>query len=204
MGGIGSDFRQQSVNYDQPQIGVVVDRKDPGVNGKPLGRVKVRIPGLCDTSTAWALPFGVPGGGSAQRGFKWVPQVGAEVLVIFAGGDPDRPYYSPLNWGVPAGESEVPTDAKDLPPGESEDVHCIEFARYAITVDERPGHEGLVIKDKASGGDSIEFDGTAATGPGILIKASAGLVIQVDGVFSIDAAMIVFNGRKLGVVDGDV
>ena len=76
----------------------------------------------------------------------------------------------------------------------SEDVHTLEFDRYAITVDERDKKaQSLIIKDKISG-DSIEFDGVA---PGIVIKATAALIIDVDGLVSIDASSIVLNGRKI-------
>jgi uncharacterized protein involved in type VI secretion and phage assembly len=190
--GIQSDFRQGSLSYDTPQIGVVVERSDP----QALGRIKARIPGLCEPSTAWAFPLGAPGGGSAQRGLKWVPALGAEVVIIFIGADPDRPYYMAAQWGAPSGKSEIPADAASLPAGQAEDVHSMEFARYAITVDERQGNESLIIKDKVSG-DSIEWDGRAASGPGMVIKASAALIIQVDGVFAVESTMISLNGRKL-------
>jgi len=171
--------------------GVIVAREDP----LDLGRVKVRIPGLFETSSPWCFPVGMPGAGGKQRGAKWVPPLGAEVAVYFRGGDPNQPRYMAGHWGRPNGESEIPTDAKDQ--DHSEDIHALETDHYAVTIDDRPGKERMVFKDKVSG-DSIEFDGTSATGPGILIKATAALVIQVDGAFSVEAAMIILNGRKLG------
>lgn len=176
------------IRYYAMQTGVVVDRNDP----KKLGRVRVRIPGLCEPYSGWAWPVGTSGGGSAKRGLKYVPQVGAEVSLWFRGGDPDQPYYAAGHWGEPGGQSEIPTDAAGV--DKSEDVHTLEFDRYAITIDERdPKAQSLIIKDKVSG-DSIEFDGKA---PGIVITATAALVIDVMGICSIDASTLILNGRKV-------
>ncbi len=180
------------VRYFAMYVGVVLDRNDPEV----LGRVRVRVPGLMDDGGPWAWPLGMPGGGGPQLGFKMVPRLGAEVAVFFKGGDPDAPYYLPAQWGAPGGSSEMPTDCKDLLPGESPDVDCFETERYSILFDNRPGHETLRIKDKKAG-DMIEMDGTSATGPGITIFGSAAVYIKTDGAFVVDASSAVINGRKL-------
>lgn len=63
------------------QIGIVANSMDP--TGK--GRVQVRVPALAGDSGSWARvcrPFGA---------LASAPQVGAAVLVLFEGGDPDRP-----------------------------------------------------------------------------------------------------------------
>lgn len=173
------------------QIGEVVDRNDP-LN---LGRVRVRIPGLVDDAGAWAFPLGAPGGGTKQRGLKFVPRLHAEVGVLFKGGDPDHPYYLPAQWGT----GEMLTDAASKSASEAPDVDCLETERYAITIDNREGQESLTIKDKVSG-DSIEFDGSPATGPGITITATAALYIKVAGVFVVESLSASINGRQ--VVDG--
>jgi uncharacterized protein involved in type VI secretion and phage assembly len=62
-------------------LGIIADTADP--TGK--GRVKVRFPALPLESDVWARvckPFGAPAG---------KPQIGAEVAVIFAMGDPRHP-----------------------------------------------------------------------------------------------------------------
>lgn len=177
------------------QVGEVVDRNDP----EGLGRVRVRIPGLMDDAGPWAWPLGMPGGGTAQRGMKFVPRLHAEVAVFFKGGDPDVPYYMPAQWGAPGGVSEMPTDAAKLPPDEAPDVDCIETEHYKVTIDNRPGHEALRLVDKVSG-DMIEMDGTTATGPGITIFGNAAVYIKSNGAFVVDALSAVINNRK--VVDG--
>jgi hypothetical protein len=183
------------VRYFGMQVGEVVDRNDP----KVLGRVRVRIPGIMDDAGPWAWPLGMPGGGVGQRGLKMVPRLHAEVAVFFQGGDPDVPYYLPAQWGAPGGASEMPTDCKDLPASESPDVDCLETERYSITIDNRPGHETLRLKDKVAG-DMIEMDGTSATGPGITIFGNAAVYIKSNGAFVVDALSAVINGRK--VCDG--
>ena len=63
------------------QIAIVANTMDPAGSA----RVKVRFPWLPGGDSAWARvcrPFGAPVG---------PPQVGASVVVLFEGGDPDRP-----------------------------------------------------------------------------------------------------------------
>lgn len=179
------------IRYFSIRDGVVIDRKDP----LALGRIRARIPGLTE-QTPWAFPSGSPGGGGKQRGFKWVPPMGAEVAIYFMGGDPDQPRYLPGHWGQPDGESEIPEDAALDASDTPEDVHAMEFDNWKILIDDRPGKETMRFSNKTSG-DMIEFDGTKATGPGITIQASAGLYIKVDGAFIVDAISAVINGRKI-------
>ncbi|HEU4405503.1 MAG TPA: phage baseplate assembly protein V, partial [Polyangiaceae bacterium] len=60
-------------------IGYVTDRDDP----ERLGRVRLCIPGVLEPHSAWAWPLGTGGGGSKDCGFFAVPEVGAEVGVLF-------------------------------------------------------------------------------------------------------------------------
>jgi hypothetical protein len=185
------------LKYYAMQTGFVSDRADP----EGFARVKVVIPGLCDQpSTGWAWPMGSLGGGSAQRGSKSVPQVGAEVCVFFKGGDTDSPYYIPANWGAPGGVSELPGATTQNALGTSNadpDVHVIfESSRYILYVDERPASPGLYITDKVSG-DSIYFDGSSTTGPGIGITATAAVYFNIYGAFIVDASKAQINGRNV-------
>lgn len=175
------------IRYFAPQIGVVTNRRDP----MGLSRVKVRVPGLLEPESSWALPFGTHGG-SSKRGIKFTPKIGAEVVVFFIGGNPDRPYYIGGNWGNPGGVSEMLTDPQAAPK-EPENVNAIEGDRYTITFDERKGHAGLQIRDKKTG-DLFELDGESAGGR---IKVSAGFILEVDGLLSIKASQVTINGRKV-------
>ena len=187
-------------------VGVVYDRNDP----EGLGRVRVRLPGLVEPATGWAWPLGAPGGGAKQRGMKWIPKLGAEVGVFFAQGNPDRPYYFTTNWGKPAATgteipgSNIDPDTLDGEDGEpnagsntemsasaSPDVIVTETNNYLIVVDEREGKDRFFIRHKATG-DHAEYDGI---GKGWVLRASTGVFVSCDGVFSVEASQIQLNRR---------
>jgi hypothetical protein len=174
-------------------IGVVVDREDPDT----LGRVRVTIPGLVEPSSAWAFPLGTLGGGSAQRGGYFVPEKDAEVGVLFQQGDVEHPYYLAGHWGVPEAGTEIPTPIKDATAADAPKIRTIETKQWVLTFDDRDGKEVLVVRDKTSG-DGIEIDGAAKSGQGITIKATAGLVLDCDGLITIDGrAGVQINGRSV-------
>lgn len=82
-------------------VGIVEDNKDP----EKLGRVKVRVPhvygavggvfGTIPTNTLpWALPLGLPAGGSnASGGLSMLPEPGDQVAVQFLDGEPEKPCW---------------------------------------------------------------------------------------------------------------
>lgn len=95
--------------------GIVENVSDP----LKLGRVKVRVPHVYGASAAgggvigtndlpWALPAGMPAGGSAESGgFSHLPNVGDHVYVRFLDGEPEKPIWE---WGM-----QTQADAKALP-----------------------------------------------------------------------------------------
>jgi uncharacterized protein involved in type VI secretion and phage assembly len=184
---MAGEFDTHDPRYTALYIGQVADRTDP----ERLGRVRVRIPGLVEPASAWAFPLGTMGGGSAGRGFFAVPEVGAEVGVLFHQGDPDHPYYLSGHWGRPDGTSEVPAPARDLAAAETPQVRVFESRRFLLVFDDRGGREALLIKDKTSG-DQIELDGHAM---GITVKATSALLLQADGLISIESPTVQINGR---------
>lgn len=86
-------------------VGVVTNVQDP----EPLGRVKVKFPGLDQAvESGWAR-IAYPGagkGGKGARGSLWLPEVGDEVLVGFEDGDTRHPVLLggllPKDAGFPA------------------------------------------------------------------------------------------------------
>jgi hypothetical protein len=170
------------------QIGVVVARDDP----RGLGRVRMRIPGLVEPASPWALPMGLPGGGSVDRGIWWVPELGAEVAVLFKGGDPDVPFYIPANWGAPGGQSEVP----DASAGGHPDVRVMAFGAYDLVVDSRPGSKGFKVVDRADGENLLEFDGVTRT---LGISATTAVKIESTGQISIDGLVVTIKGIQAGL-----
>lgn len=208
--------------YNGIYEGVVTQNEDP----LKLGRVKARIPGIADDpDSVWALPVGMPGGGVAQRGFFDVPRVDSEVYVFFLGGDTDKARFFTGHWGLPAGESEVPTHAKEAMdedgPEVADQVKVYETNSWVMAFDERPGKERFLIKRKREAGTTeddpfppdfddedliggnalmIELDATQGT---IAFSAPGGIFLRSLGMIDIDAAIIQIAGRKVtnGIVD---
>jgi hypothetical protein len=166
-------------------IGHVVDRDDP----EGLGRVRVRVPGLLEPASAWAFPLGTAGGGSANTGFFAVPEVGAEVGVLFNQGDVDAPFYLCGHWGKPGGVSEVPKEAQRPSPTN----RVLATAGFRIEIDEAPGTRGLRITCLKNG-DVIEIDAEANA---LHIKATTALVLEADGLVDIRGAIVQLNGRRV-------
>ena len=85
--------------------GVVEANKDP----LKLGRLKVRVPHVFGSNSTgsgyipvndlpWALPAGMPAGGSADSGgFSQIPEIGDKVWVRFLDGEPEKPIWE---WGM--------------------------------------------------------------------------------------------------------
>jgi hypothetical protein len=183
--------------------GIVYDREDP----KKVGRVRVEIPGLMDNpATGWAWPIGMPGSGAAQQGSKWVPKLGAEVVVWFKQGDPDAPRYLSSLWGddtdtgneIPGNVQKITQDietgaftTEELTKSQAPDVHVWETNDFRVYIDERTGKRGLILQHKYTG-DFIEYD---AETYGWQIKATSALIIDVDGLCSIRAGQLQLNDR---------
>ena len=166
-------------------IGHVVDRDDP----EQLGRVRVRVPGLLEPASAWAFPLGTVGGGSAGAGFFAVPEVGAEVGVLFNQGDVEAPFYLGGHWGKPRGQSEVPAEAQRTSPTN----RVFATAGFRIEIDEAPGSRGVRITCLKNG-DTVELD---AETNAVRVKATTALVLEADGLVDIRGAIVQLNGRRV-------
>lgn len=179
-------------------VGTVVDNADP----EKLGRVRVRIPGICEPASAWAFPLGA-GGGTSHRGAYCPPDVRADVAVLFQAGDVERPFYIGGYWGAPDAGLETPGPAggyrgaedpvEDVSAADAPLVKALEGKRYIAIMDERAGKERLVLRDKVTD-DEILFDGVQL---GIRIKATTVLSLESDGVVSIKGLQVVVNGRPI-------
>jgi uncharacterized protein involved in type VI secretion and phage assembly len=175
--------------------GVVTDRNDPF----KVGRVRIRVPGLIEFPGVWALPMGMPGAGSATKGFFFVPEEGAEVSVFFKQGDVDHPRYLAGAWGRPNGNPELPSSALTAEDGtayskeEIPNVTVLETRRYEIVIDDNEGHERLAIRDKQSPDeDIIEID---SVNNGIRIKGTTAVRIESTGVVNLEGLQVIINGR---------
>jgi uncharacterized protein involved in type VI secretion and phage assembly len=167
-------------------IGYVTDRDDP----EQLGRVRVCLPGLLEPHSMWAWPLGTSGGGSKDRGFFAVPEVGAEVAIFFNQGAVDAPpYYLAAHWGKPNGESEVPEEARKSPP----DNRVLATETFRIELDESAGGRRLQITNRANG-DHLVFD---AEDNSVTLEATTGLTLRAVGAISLEAPLITIGGRVI-------
>jgi len=160
-------------------IGEVVDR-DP-----ELRRVKVKIPGLIEPSSAWAFPLGGPAaGGSKGVGFDGVPRLGAAVAIWFNRGDPDHPYYQAASQG----RDEIPAEVAG-----KLDAQIWSSENWGILLDDTQDGRVLQIINRKTG-DLIEMN---AEENSITIQGTTSVDIQSIGIVNIDAPNVQIKGRKV-------
>lgn len=184
---------------------LVTDIVDP----EGLGRVKIALPWSPDTAGAryetWARLATFMAGNN--RGSWFIPDVDDEVLIVFEGGDPRRPYVIGSLW-----------NGKDSPP-ESMDSAGKNFKKVLrsrngvkLTMDdtdgreqfilETPGGQKLTLKDGPGAVEIVDSNGNSIKmeASGITITASAKVTINASqvavsaGMVTVDAAMSKFSG----------
>ena len=179
------------------------------VDPEGLGRVKIALPWSPDTAGAryetWARLATFMAGNN--RGSWFIPDVDDEVLIVFEGGDPRRPYVIGSLW-----------NGKDTPP-ESMDGAGKNFKKVLrsrngvkLTMDdtdgreqfilETPGGQKLTLKDGPGAVEIVDSNGNSIKmeTSGITITASAKVTINASqvavsaGMVTVDAAMSKFSG----------
>jgi uncharacterized protein involved in type VI secretion and phage assembly len=165
--------------------GIVVDVEDPEM----LGRIKVQVPSVLgdQVSTGWAMPC-VPYGGEANRGFLFVPEVGAGVWVEFEEGDLEFPVWVGTFWSKPGGTTDLPKP--NGPDGAEEEVQSpptrkiIKTAKgHTLQFEDKDGEERIVLWE-ATHSHVISLDEAGVTvtdGSGNSIKTTE------DGISVLDA-----------------
>ena len=183
--GFDGDGFQGNLIYGLRQ-GTVVDNKDP--RGMP--RVRVRVPGIIDTPSAWALPRG---SGAKHWGVNMVPPIGADVYVQFVDGRIDQPVWEP----GPPGQDEV------FPEFAPPDVSVLGIGPFRLIIDRRDGQNtatlAAVMTNPATGNEervaSIQLD---ADNLSIQITAIGAIQVQGESLTDIDSAGDVqIKGRKI-------
>jgi uncharacterized protein involved in type VI secretion and phage assembly len=173
------------------------------------GRVKVTLPWSPDTGSgryeAWARIATLMGG--PNRGSWFIPDVNDEVLLVFEGGDPRRPYVIGGLW-----------NGRDSPP-ESMDGAGKNFLKVLrsrngvkITLDDTDGQETLVLetpggqrvalKDGPGSVEVIDSNGNSVKleTSGITVTAAAKVTVNASqvaisaGIVTVDAGMSKFSG----------
>jgi uncharacterized protein involved in type VI secretion and phage assembly len=189
---------------------LVSDIKDP--DGQ--GRVKVTLPWSPDTGggryEAWARLATLMGGGN--RGSWFVPDVNDEVLIVFEGGDPRRPYVLGGLWNG----NDSPPDSMD---GAGNNYRKVLRSRNGvkITLDDTDGQESLILetpggqkmtmKDGPGSVEIVDSNGNSVKleTSGITVNASAKVTINASTV-EVSAGMVTVNSgmsKFSGVVQAD-
>jgi uncharacterized protein involved in type VI secretion and phage assembly len=173
---------------------LVSDIKDP--DGQ--GRVKVTLPWSPDTGggqyEAWARVATMMGGNN--RGTWFIPDTNDEVLVVFEGGDPRRPYAIGGLWNG----SDSPPETMD---GAGNNYKKVIRSRNGvkITFDDQDGQEKLILE--TPGGQKI----TMKDGPGaVLIEDSNGnsVKLETSGITVTASAKVTVNASVVEVSAGMV
>ncbi|MGE0796579.1 MAG: phage baseplate assembly protein V [Acidimicrobiia bacterium] len=171
---------------------LVTDVGDP--DGQ--GRVRVRLPWSPDPGgsayEAWARLATLMAGDG--RGSWFVPDVDDEVLVVFEGGDPRRPYVVGALW-----------NGVDTPPGtmDAAGANQLKLLRsrsgVTVTFDDSDGRERLVLE--TPGGQTVVLeDGPAA----VTVRDSAGNSARFDsaGVTVSSQAKVTVNANAVELTAG--
>ena len=130
---------QKNLSLSSVTIAVVTNNKDP----KKLGRVKVKYPTLSEQEESdWARIVSFMAGNN--RGAVFLPEVGDEVLVAFAGNDINAPYVLGSLW-----------NGKDKPPFANDDgnndVRVIRSrSGHVVEFHDKSGEESIKIIDKTT------------------------------------------------------
>jgi uncharacterized protein involved in type VI secretion and phage assembly len=168
---------------------LVSDIKDP----EGQGRVRVTLPWSPDTGgeryEAWARVATLMGGNN--RGSWFIPDVNDEVLVVFEGGDPRRPYCIGGLWNG----SDAPPEAMD---GAGNNHRKVIRSRNGVkvTLDDTDGQEKLILE--TPGGQRL----TMKDGPGAVeVEDSNGnsVKLQTSGITVTASAKVTVNASLVQV-----
>ena len=173
---------------------LVTDIADP----EGQGRVKIALPWSADTAggryETWARLATFMAGNN--RGSWFIPDVDDEVLVVFEGGDPRRPYVIGSLW-----------NGRDTPP-ESMDGAGRNFKKVLrsrngvkITLDDADGQEQMILE--TPGGQSL----TLKDGPGaveIVDSNGNSIKLETSGITITAAAKVTVNASQVAVSAGMV
>jgi len=173
---------------------LVTDINDPD----GLGRVKISLPWSPDTAGSsyetWARLATFMAGNN--RGSWFIPDVDDEVLIVFEGGDPRRPYVIGSLWNG----SDTPPESMD---GAGKNFKKVLRSRNGvkITLDDNDGREQLILE--TPGGRKL----TMKDGPGaveIVDSNGNSIKLETSGITITAAAKVTINASQVAVSAGMV
>ena len=163
-----------------------------------MGRVKVTLPWSPDNGgnryEVWARVATLMGG--KNRGSWFIPDVNDEVLVVFEGGDPRRPYVIGALWNG----SDSPPESMD---GSGNNYKKVLRSRNGVkvTLDDTDGQEQLILE--TPGGQKM----TMKDGPGSveLVDSNGNSIkLETSGITITAAAKVTINASQVAVSAGMV
>lgn len=189
-------------------LGVVEKVGDP----EQLGRIKVRVPtvygiqgdeigAITVDNLPWALPMGLPAGGSsASGGFSMLPEIGDQVAVQFLDGEPEKPVWQWLMQSQPQSETLKlhQYQAAGLVAGNPARAimtrygHSLEIRPEKVTLTTGEGQQVLLQNSKSASGGSAALQtpkGQSVT----LSDVSESTVIQALASAIISAKSVLLN-----------
>ena len=155
-----------------PHIGLVEANADP----QKLGRLKVRATTIygAQGELPWAIPFGLPAGGTANSGgVDWVPNIGDQVILFFLDGEPEKPVWSwcmqttPQQQKFPLHEYDPANKAPDRA-AFTKYGHTVELTANTVNVTTKQGYQ--VVLD----------DSTGSTGGSAILNTPEGQTVQLS------------------------
>jgi phage baseplate assembly protein V len=169
--------------------GIVSNNVDP----EDMGRVKLHFPWLSgEDESGWAR-IAAPMAG-ANRGVWMLPEVGDEVLVMFAHGNIDQPFVIGALW-----------NGVDAPPGNNEDgrnnLRVIRSrSGHTLVFDDTEGAETITISDAAQDNaiviDASQDTVTIRSAGRLKLSASRGIELSsAEGSVTIDCATFEVKAR---------
>ena len=189
-------------------VGVVTDNKDPD----HLARVRVRLPWHTGSDTSFWARTAMPMAGD-DRGFYFLPEVGAEVLVGAEDGDPSHLYVLGTLWN---GQQKPPVagdDGNNTRMVKSRSKHTVRFNddpntpeievrlsdgrrilldQHTIVIDD--AHQNVITFRSDSG--AIEISATqqlTLKAASISIEATTALNVKSSGTLALNGALVQIN-----------
>jgi uncharacterized protein involved in type VI secretion and phage assembly len=194
-------------------VGIVTDNADPD----DMGRVRLSFPWRdADDESDWARVAAPMAG--ADMGAYFLPDVGDEVLVAFAGGDIHDPYVIGGLWNgedPPPATNEGTNDVRTV---RSRNGHAVTFtdaedgggvelvtnAGHTVALDDTSGGERISVTDKTEQNgvvfDSVANEVTITGGATVRVestllelKGDGNVTIEAGGVLTLKGSLIKLN-----------